>query len=179
MLLIRLSLSGQMNKAGKKSSGYNLAYKSRNTAYVRKKHTLGKSLGSSAQLEVPKNGAELEFLKNAAEKTRHSIESAIASMKTLPAHDNRDALPLRHMQEYHKSITTLADNIRFGWNTAITAYIEAAGAAAAPTASLEPASRSPSPSQSFSTSNLNTEASPSPPTRGYRLSYSSSDSVEF
>ena len=111
-----------MNKAGKESSGY----KSRNTAYARKRHTLGKSLSSSAQLEVPKNGAELEFLKNAAEKTRHSIESATASMKTLPAHDSRDALPLHNMQEYCKSITTLADDIRFGWNRAITAYMEAA-----------------------------------------------------
>ena len=163
-----------MKKAGKKSSACNFAYKSRNTAYVRKKHTLGKSLGSSAHIDVPKNGAELEFLKNAAEKTRRSIESAIASMKALPAHDTRDALPLHNMQEYCKSITTLADDIRFCWNRAITAYIEAAQ-----TASLEPASRSASPSQSFSTSNLNTEASPSPPTRGYRLSYSSSGSVEF
>jgi len=164
-----------MSKAGKKSSGYSLAYKSRNTAYVHKKHTLGKFLSSSAQLEVPKNGAELESLKNAAEQTRHSIESAIASMKTLPAHDVRDALPLHNMQEYYKSITTLADDIRFGWNRAITAYMEAA-----PTAALEPASRSPSPLLDLlRTSNLNTEVSPSPPTRGYRLSYSSSDSVEF
>jgi hypothetical protein len=153
-----------MNKAGKKSSGYNLAYKSRNTAYVRKKHTLGKSLGSSAQLEVPKNGAELEFLRNAAQKTRNSIESAIASMKMLPAHDTRDDLPLRNMQEYNKSIKTLANDIRFGWNMAITAYMEAS-----PTAPLEPATRG--------TSDI--EASPSPPTLGYRISYSSSDSVEF
>ena len=149
MLLVPLSLSGQMNKAWKKSSGYNLAYKSRTTAYVRKKHPLGKSLVSLAQFEVPTNGAELDFLKHAAEKTRHSIESAIASMKTLPAHDTRNALPLHNMQEYYKSITTLADDIRFGWNRAITAYINAA-----PTASLEPASRSPSPSEAVEPARL-------------------------
>jgi hypothetical protein len=67
-------------------------------AYARKNYMMKKPLSSSEQLE---------FLRSAAEKTRQTIESAIASMKTLPVHDTR-------MQEYHKSITLLADDIRFG-----------------------------------------------------------------
>ena len=141
-----------MYKACKTSSIY------KPTKIARKKNIIQKPPGSSGQL------------KQAAEQAGHSIETAIAAMTTLPAHDTRKDVPLEHMRQYNSSIALLTDDIRCLWNIAIEAYVEAPP--------LRPESRSPSPLLDLLTTS-NTDSSISSPARGYRLDYRSSGSVEF
>ena len=72
------------------------------------------------------------------ELARHSLETAIAAMNALPAHNPREEVPLNKQQQYVRRIRRLEDNIRDSWNKAISFYV---GEDASPT----PASRTPSP----------------------------------
>jgi hypothetical protein len=104
---------------------------------------------------------QLKILTDAVEETRKSIETAIASMHSLGAHDNSKDLAPEYKEEYYSSITLLTDEIRFFWNDIVCAYLDPAP--------LEPESRSPSPLLDLlHISNTNASISP-PPNRGYRI----------
>ena len=98
-------------------------------------------------------------LKKAADKARDTIAMALASIKNLPAHDNRENVPPSYRQEYAQSMRTLDRIIRREWNHSITTYLSA------PRTSISSDSVETSPPRS---------PSPLPP----RTSISS-DSVEF
>ena len=68
--------------------------------------------------------APSSFVKE-ANKARDTISTALASIKNLPAHDDRKGVSSSHLQEYTQSIRTLDRIIRREWNYAITTYLSA------------------------------------------------------
>jgi hypothetical protein len=88
---------------------------------------------------------------NKANKARDTISTALASIKNLPAHDDRQGVPSSYRQEYTQSIRTLDRIIRREWNYTITTYLSAPESSrrsspeASPAAFLHPRSPSPSP----------------------------------
>ena len=90
------------------------------------------------------------FVKE-ANKARDTISTALASIKNLPAHDDRQGVPSSYRQEYTQSIRTLDRIIRREWNYTITTYLSAPESSrrssreASPAAFLHPRSPSPLP----------------------------------
>jgi hypothetical protein len=87
------------------------------------------------------------FVKKANE-ARDTISTALASIKNLPAHDDRQGVPSSYRDDYTQSIRTLDRIIRREWNYAITTYLSAPESSRRSSREASPAflpPRSPSP----------------------------------
>ena len=106
------------------------------------------------------------FVKE-ANRARDTIATALASIKNLPARDDREGVSSSYRDEYTQSIRTLDRIIRREWNHAITTYLSAPE-------SLRSSSQEPrSPFLDFIPLHSRSP-SPSPPRKS-----NSSDSVEY
>lgn len=125
---------------------------------------------SSTTCQISQKQKHDSSFRKQADKARASLETALASIKNLPAHDNREGIPPSYKQEYTQSIRTLDRIIRHEWNQTITTYLSA----------LEPSHSSPRvhPRTSVSSDSVETSPPRSPSPLPPRLSISS-DSVEF
>ena len=81
--------------------------------------------GEGEPLGVGASATKKSSFVKEANRARDTIATALASIKNLPARDDREGVSSSYRDEYTQSIRTLDRIIRREWNYAITTYLSA------------------------------------------------------